>query len=279
MKFIFDAPNAGFFNGFSGGYGGMLSPSAVEESGDDYGRNPVGTNAFKFKEWQTGNSVTLSAFEDFTTPENYFENQAAPHLAEIGWRVIAEPFAQVASLETGEVDAVDLSATDLPRFENDDRFEIFSARNTTLGYLGITRTRPMMEDPRVRKALAHATDRDEIVSTLFEGGLAEPVSTPLPPSVPGYDASLEELSPAFDLDAAKALWMKPVGLRAMMAFARRMARKLAPELYTNTSATNGQLATLLQAQYRLIGVDVQINALETAALLDFTPRGEHDCCC
>lgn len=276
VKLVFDAPNAGFFNSFAGGYGAMLSESAVEAAGEDYGRQPVGTNSFQFSEWQTGSSVTLSKFEDFTTPEEYFENQGAPHLEGLQWRVIAEPFAQVASLETGEVDAVDLTATDLPRFENDDNYEIFSARNTTMGYLGLTRTRPMMEDPRVRKALAHATNRDEIVSTLFEGGLAEPVSTPLPPSVPGYNEELEELSPAFDIEAAKALLDEAGWVEGDDGIREKDGQKLAPELYTNTSATLGQLATLLQAQYRLIGVDVQINALELAALLDFTPRGEHD---
>lgn len=275
-KFIFDAPNAGFFNGFSGGYGGMLSQSAVEAAGEDYGRQPVGTNSFQFGEWQTGTGVTLNRFDDFTTPEEVFENKGAPHLDSIAWRVIAEPFAQIASLETGEVDAVDLSATDLPRFENDDRFEIFSARNTTMGYLGLTRTRPMMEDPLVRKAIAHATNRDEIITTLFDGGLAEPVSTPLPPSVPGFDQTLEELSPAFDLDAAKALLDEAGWTEGDDGIREKDGQKLAPELYTNTSTTFGQLATLLQAQYRLVGIDVQINQLEVAALLDFTPRGEHD---
>jgi peptide/nickel transport system substrate-binding protein len=49
-----------------------------------------------------------------------------------------------------------------------------------------------------------------------------------------------------------------------------------PQLYTSTSATLGQLATLIQGQLRNVGVDVVINQLETAALLDFTPKGEHD---
>ena len=276
VKLIFDAPNAGFFNSFSGGYGGMLSQSAVEAAGEDYGRQPVGTNSFQFSEWQTGSSVSLTRFDDFTTPEEYFENQGAPHLEGLTWRVIAEPFAQVASLETGEVDAVDLTATDLPRFENDDNYEIFSARNTTMAYLGLTRTRPMMEDPLVRKAIAHATNREEIVTTLFEGGLAEAVSTPLPPSVPGFNEELEALSPAFDIDAAKALLEEAGWVEGDDGIREKDGQKLAPELYTNTSATFGQLATLLQAQYRLVGIDVQINALETAALLDFTPRGEHD---
>lgn len=275
-RLVFDEPNAAFFNAMSGGYGAMLSPEATEAAGDQYGRQPVGTNAYKLKDWQTGSTVTLEAFEDFSAAPAYFENQGAPHIKEQVYRVIPESFAQVASLETGEVDVADLSATDLPRFENDDRFEIFSAREPELGYLGLTRTRPLMEDPKVRKALAHAIDRDEIVNTLFEGGLAEPCSTPLPPSVPGYDPALEELSPQFDIEAAKTLLEEAGWVEGQDGIREKNGEKLKPRLYTTTATTLGQLATLIQGQLRNIGVDVEINQLEVAALLDFTPKGEHD---
>src|SRR5690606_22012824 len=110
-------------------------------------------------------TVTLEAFPDYKNFENYYENKGAAYIQELNYRVIPEAFAQIASLETGEVDSVDLTATDLPRFENDDRFEIFEANDTALAYLGITRTRPMMEDPMVRKAIAHGINREEIVTT------------------------------------------------------------------------------------------------------------------
>jgi peptide/nickel transport system substrate-binding protein len=276
VKLIFDEPNAAFFNAFSGGYGGMFSPEATEAAGDQYGRQPVGTNAYKLKEWQTGSTVTIEAFDDFKGFEGYFENTGRPYIQELTYRVIPESFAQVASLETGEVDSVGLSATDLPRFENDDRFYIVEARTTELGYLGLTRTRPMMEDPNVRRAIAHGINRDEIVSTLFEGGLAEAVSTPLPPSVPGYSEELAAEAPGFDIEAAKALLEEAGWVEGEDGIREKDGQKLAPELYTNTSTTFGQLATLIQGQLRNIGVDVQINQLEVAALLDFTPRGEHD---
>jgi peptide/nickel transport system substrate-binding protein len=276
VKLVFETPNAAFFNGFEGGYGGMLSQNAVEAGGDDYGRAPVGTNAYKFSDWVTGSTVTLAAFENYTTPEEYYENKGAPYIQELLYRVIAEPFAQVASLETGEVDAVELTATDLPRFENDDRYEIFEERNASLGYLGLTRIRPLMEDPNVRKAIAHAIDREEIVSTLFEGGLAEAASTPLPPSVPGYNEELEAKSPQFDQETAKSLLEEAGWIEGDDGIREKDGTKMQPQLYTSTSATLGQLATLIQGQLRNVGVDVVINQLETAALLDFTPKGEHD---
>lgn len=275
-KLVFDEPNAAFFNAFTGGYGAILSPGYTEEAGDDYAREPNGTGPYSLKEWQTGSTVTLEAYQDYKGFESYYENTGAPYIQELKYRVIPEAFAQVASLETGEVDAVDLSATDLPRLQNDDRFEIFEARDTALGYLGLTRTRPMMEDPNVRKAVAHGINRDEIVSTLFEGGLAEACSTPIPPSVPGYSEDLAAEAPGFDIDAAKALLEEAGWVEGDDGIREKDGEKLAPQLYTNTSTTFGQLATLIQGQLRNIGMDVQINQLEMAALLDFTPKGEHD---
>jgi peptide/nickel transport system substrate-binding protein len=275
-KLIFEQPNAAFFNAFTGGYGAMLTPGYTEEAGDDYAREPIGTGPYSLKEWQSGSTVTLEAYQDYKTFENYYENGGAPYIQELRYRVIPEAFAQVASLETGEVDAVDLSATDLPRLQDDDRFEIFEARDTALAYLGLTRTRPMMEDPIVRKAIAHGINRDEIVNTLFEGGLAEACATPLPPSVPGYSEELAAEAPAFDVEAAKALLEEAGWVEGDNGVREKDGEKLAPELYTNTSTTFGQLATLIQGQLRNIGMDVQINQLEMAALLDFTPKGEHD---
>ncbi|HWV22954.1 MAG TPA: ABC transporter substrate-binding protein [Thermomicrobiales bacterium] len=276
VKLVFEEPNAAFFNAFTGGYGGMLAPEATEAAGDQYGREPIGTNAYKLKDWQTGSTVTLEAFDDFVGVQDFYKNTGRPYIDEMVYKVIPESFAQVASLETGEVDTVELTATDLPRFENDDRFEIFSARLSQMGYLGLTRTRPMMEDPRVRTAVAHGIDRDEIVNTIFEGGLAEPCSTPLPPSLPGYNAELEAKSPAFDIDAAKALLDEAGWVESKDGIREKDGEALKPQLYTNTATTSGQLATLIQGQLRKIGMEVEIHQLETAALLDFTPRGEHD---
>ncbi len=276
VKFIFEEPNAAFFNAISGGYGGIFAPEATEAAGDDYGRQPVGTNAFKLKDWQTGSLVTLESFPETVAVEGYFENQGAPYIEELSFKVIPETFAQVASLETGEVDAAELTATDLPRFENNDQYEILTSTDAELGYLGLTRIRPLMSDPNVRKAIAHAINRDEIVNTIFEGGLAEPAYTPLPPSVPGYDESLVELSPQYDVEAAKALLEEAGWVEGDDGIREKDGERLAPSLYTTTATTSGQLATLIQAQLRLAGIEVEINQLEVAALLDFTPKGEHD---
>ena len=276
VALTFKEPSATFFHAISDGYGGMFSKSAVDAAGDQYGRKPVGTDAYALKDWQTGSLVTLNAFPKYAAAPGYFENKGAPHVGALGYKVIPEAFSQIASLEAGEIDAVDLSATDLPRFANNDGYEIFSAKDPGIMYLGLTSTRPMMSDVNVRQAIAHAIDRDEIVTTIYDGGLAEAVYTPLPPSIQGYSQELADTAPHFDLEKSKAMLDAAGWKLADGDIRQKGSEALKPVLYTSTDTTLGQLATLIQAQLRAVGIDLEVKQLEIAALLDFTPKGEHD---
>ncbi len=276
ITLTFSEPSATFMNAISNGYGGILSESAVAEAGDEFGRVASGTNAWTLEDWQTGSLVTLHAFEEFNAAPGYYENRGRPYIDSIEYKVIPEAFTQVASLETGEIDAIELTATDVPRFENDDRFQIFTSRTTGINNLGLNPTRPLTSDVNVRRAIAHAIDRDEIVNTLFEGGLAEPVYTALPPSIQGYSAEIEEMAPHFDLEEAERLLAEAGWERGDDDVLVKDGEQLAPVLYTTTSTANGQIATLVQAQLRKVGIDMTIEQMEIAALLEFAITGEHD---
>ena len=53
----------------SDSYGGINSPAAVEEWGDEYGRHPVGAGPFMFEDWLPGSQITLVRNPDFTAAE------------------------------------------------------------------------------------------------------------------------------------------------------------------------------------------------------------------
>ncbi|HWV22953.1 MAG TPA: ABC transporter substrate-binding protein [Thermomicrobiales bacterium] len=276
VTLTFSEPSATFFNAISNGYGGILSESAVTAAGDDYGRQAVGTNGYRLGDWTTGSLVSLTAFPDFAAPKGYYENQGPPHIETLAFKVLPESFSQVASLEAGEIDAVDLTAADVPRIENDDRFEIYTSKSSGITYLSMNATRPVLEDLKVRQAIAHAIDRDEIVTAVFDGGLAEPVYTALPPSIPGYNEELVDLMPHFDPEKSKSLLAEAGWKTGDDGIAVKDGAPLKITMHTTTATTRGQMATLIQAQLRNVGIDLEIKQLELAALLDFTPAGDHD---
>src|SRR5207248_11401502 len=58
-KMTLKEPFSPFLGNISIAYFGILSPAAVEKYGDDYGKHPVGTGPFMFKEWVPGDRIVL----------------------------------------------------------------------------------------------------------------------------------------------------------------------------------------------------------------------------
>ncbi len=270
-------PYAPIFHDLAVSYAGMLSPAAVKAANDDIGRSAVGTGPYKLKEWQTGQKVVLARNTDHAWAPALFANRGAPYIEELQYRIIPESASQLAALEAGEIDALGLAAKDLPRYQSDQRFRIFDSLSFGLTYLGFDAAKKPFDDPKLRRALAQAVNKQEIVDVGFEGKLARPQCCPIAESIQGYDPKLKEFELKFDPAKAKKE-LDDLGYKAGADGMRRAPDGSAfkPALYTTTSDTHGKIATLLQAQLKAVGVDLQVKQLEPGTLLALTPKAEHD---
>jgi peptide/nickel transport system substrate-binding protein len=116
-------------------YTGVVSPAAVEQYGEAYGRNPVGTGPFKFVEWQTNDHITLEANEDYW--------RGRPALDRVIFRVIPEDGARMLALRAGEVDMVlNPPPSELAAFESDPAFAVSMADSVQVFYLGFNLDKP-----------------------------------------------------------------------------------------------------------------------------------------
>jgi peptide/nickel transport system substrate-binding protein len=120
-------------------------------------------------------------------------------------------------------------------------------------------------------------NKAEIVQVVFENKLAKAQCCPIAESIQGYDTRLKEFELTFDPARAKAE-LEALGYKAGADGLRTMpdGKPFKPVLYTTTSDTHGKIATLLQAQLKGVGVDLQVKQLESGALLAATPKAEHD---
>lgn len=158
------------------------SPAAVREHGADYGTpgvGSVGTGPFVFEEWREGEQVRLSRNNE------YWGGPA--ELEEVVFRGISEPTARLAELQAGAIDlAVLLSSDDLNAVQNDDSLETAIAdAELNVGYLAFHQSNSPMDDVRVRKAIAHAIDREAIVDAFYQG-LGVVADDHLPPALFGH---------------------------------------------------------------------------------------------
>ncbi|MES1161611.1 MAG: ABC transporter substrate-binding protein, partial [Rhizobacter sp.] len=161
---------------------------------------PIGTGPFRFVRWDRGSQIVLERNPDYW-------DAPRPYLDRVILRFIPDGSANAAALETGEVHVgLSVPFSDIERL---GRQPALVVRRQTLSYaasvnvLGFNLDRPALRDVRVRRAFAHAIDRDFIVRNIWRG-LATAVDTPIPPAVPEF-FSADVPHYTFDLARAEAL--------------------------------------------------------------------------
>jgi len=241
------------FTGSTGRAGTILSPRAVKEKGKAYGRSPVGTGPFKFVEWKEGDFISLERFA------NYWEKDAAggalPYLDKVLIKFIIEPSTLVAALKTGEVDGVNNVAPQfMAELRKDPKLNAMSAVGGNWRCMHMNMAKEPFSDKNLRKAVAFALDRQELLSRVQfnEGIIAHgPLS---PPMGAFYDAAYEtgKNGQYHDLEQAKALMKQS-----------KYANGAEVLLLSNNSGIDPRQAEMVQAQLAKIGVKVNIELADS----------------
>jgi peptide/nickel transport system substrate-binding protein len=261
VEFKLKRPQAPFLKNLAMSPFGIASPAALEEYGEKFTENPVGTGPFKFVEWKRNDKIVLEK------NENYWK-EGYPKLDGIIFKSIPENSARLNALMTGEIDLADgINPTDVPQIESNPNLQLFKRPSMNVGYLGFTATRKPFDNPLVRQALNHAIDRQAIIDA-FYAGMAEPAKNPMPPVIPGYNDEIEPYE--YDLEKAKKLLEEagyPDGFE-MELWAMPVPRPYMPD--------GQKVAEVIQASFEKIGVKAKIVSFEWATYLEKARNGEAD---
>lgn len=156
----------------------------------------------------------------------------------------------------------------LPMFEEDDGFEIRSAAGISTMYLGFQTRSPKLDDVRVRRAIAHAIDRELLVRAKYDG-LASVTETWIPR---GHWAAVDDLpSHAYDPERARAL-LDDAGFPDPPGDAPRMSLILR----TTSERFRQSVARAIAAMLRDAGIEVDVRPSETATLIADLNRGRFE---
>ena len=275
VRFTFDQPSATFWSTVTMPYAGILSPAsiaAVDASGQG---NLVGTGPFMLGEWKAGQSLTLVANPAYAWGAGFMENQGAPFLSELVFKVIPEATTQMAALEVGEVDVIFVNQpSHLQKLAANPELRTEEMVLNSLVYLGFNSQKGPFAEPLVRQALSHAVDKQQILDIAL-GGLGQLAYTPLPPTLLGFDPALKQYELGYDPDKARDL-LQEAGFEATADGWQRDGQPLSALLLTSNRAPNEAIATLLQSQLKAIGVPVEIQQLDSKAVQDATNAGAFD---
>lgn len=228
-----------------------IVPEGIDEE-VDLRQNPVGTGAFTFENWQTDEQVTIAQYDDYHEADR-------PYLDEVQFDVIPEPATRVTQLQDGSADVM----FGVPFQRADD---INSASNTSLqsvsslwklGYWFNT-DEPPFDDPRVRRAVSHAINREQLVQgVLF--GRGEVAHDPIPPSSSWRDRIDTGEAHEFDRERARSLFDE-AGVDPSSISTSIKAQRTPGPSYADS-------ATLIQSQLSQLEMTVDVDIMDFSTWL------------
>lgn len=233
----------------------ILNEKAVLEAGDNYGQQPIGTGPYQFVEWVVGDRVIMKANEHYHGGEPAIENAV--------FRSIIEGTNRAIALETGEVHvAYDIEPIDQSLIIENDNLTLLEDESLSVSFFGINTRKPPLDNVKVRQAMAYAVSADDIIEAVALGA-GNVANSAIGPKVFGHNPD----APYYRQDFEKA--------RQLLAEAG-YADGFKTSVWTNDNPLRIQIAQIMQAQMRQIGIDMSIEVMEWGAYLDGTSRGEHD---
>ncbi|HUE87303.1 MAG TPA: ABC transporter substrate-binding protein [Vicinamibacterales bacterium] len=218
---------------------------------------PVGTGPFRFSSWED-DTIVLSA-----NPQ-YF--RSGPYVQRLIFTAVAAD-AMGEKLMRGEAD---YSVTRPPsldlRAPPPEPLAIRTLPTSARIYVAMNLRRPPLNDVRVRRAIAAAVDRLELVSAAL-GGLAAPAIGWYTPDVEwAYNANARV--PDYDLAASRRL-LDSAGWRA------KGGERFRAALVVPNTAPLREIASVLEAQFARVGITLVIHRVPPG---QFPQRviGDHD---
>lgn len=230
----------------------------------DFANKPIGTGPFVVSRYDKGSDIT------FVANPHYW--RGPPKLKEIVVRFIGSDTTALTLLKTHEIDFYYRAASSMaPSLQGIPGTRIVLSPFTRFTDIGFNAGNPILADVRVRKALAYATDRDELIAKVTHG-VSMPADSDQPPYLWAHSDDITRYP--FDPKRAAALlaqagWqMGPGGIRT------KAGAPLALQLVSFTgSAVVTELEAVVQRQWRDVGVDTSIKNFPSDVLYEAQSAG------
>lgn len=233
---------------------GIVPKSVAEAQGEAFGNNPIGTGPFKFVNWQRGDSIELEAFDE------HFNGR--PKVDKITIKVVPDNSARAVALESGDLDFIQspLSPQDVTRLETTSGIVVDRIPASGYTYINLNNADPILADVRVRQALAHLVNREQILDTIFKG-IGQVANSPIPPGMWAYTADI----PSYDYDPAKAEALLDEAGWEVGADGIRQKDGQPLKLTIRTHSEDPdrrQIIEVLQAEFANVGIQADTNVVE-----------------
>jgi len=240
------------------------------DAATDYNRKPLGTGPYRVVEWKTGEYILLEGVP------NYWRGSEFPKIRRLLFKFLPNTTTRINQLKSGEVQMVALVPWDKVR-------ELRSVPGIRLnqvvgnGYEHVTlnqRHFAPFAELSVRRAMAHAIDRELIVNTLLDS-LVTVVNGPIQPLSSAYEKNVTVF--AYDPARARALLDSAGWVMGTDGVRVKDGQRLSFTLITQSGfAIRENVSQALQKQLRDVGIDVKVRLIDGTSISSVWFKGDFD---
>lgn len=240
---------------------GIVSEKAARALGDEFGQRPVGTGPYRFVRHVTDSVVELEANPD------YFGG--APKIPRLEFQIIKDDNIRVLKLLKGDVDLVQngIPPMLIERVLASPGMEKTEDTGIVVTYMGFNLTDPVVGKKEVRRAIAHAIDRDQIISHRWQG-LAVKASSILSLDNWAYDEGLKQ----YEYDPALAArLLDEAGFPDPDGGGPK--KRFVISYKTSTDKERVDIARMIAHQLGKVGIDMKVEPYEWGTFYNDVKRG------
>ena len=238
------APMSGTISAFASSNLSIVPKKIYEADPKAFGKKPVGSGPFKLDSVKTGETVVLTAFDD------YFKGVA--RIKKITYHVITDNSTAIMALEAGDLDICQPSQdfSDRQAIIDNPDLKYYEDPQPCFFHLCFNTEGPLMKNKKLRQAIVRAVDTEELIIGAVNG-VAYENAAPMSTQSIHYPKGFKPIP--YDLEAAKKLL-------AEAGYPNGLDLKIRVIAATNYSKP----AEIIQAQLKKIGINVTVETMERA---------------
>ena len=266
VKFLLNQPDAPMLANLAMDWASIVSAEYAERmlaegTPEKLNRTPVGTGPFILTRYVPNQVIRYRAHDDYWGGKAPLDN--------LIFAITPDASARYQRLRAGECHVMALpNPSDLPAMRSDPAIAVLNQAGLNTGYLAYNTLMPPFDDPRVRRALNMAIDKQAILAAVFRGaGIV--AKNPIPPGLWSFNEST--VDDPYDPERAVAL-LKEAGVSP--ANLKTKIRAMPVQRPYNPNAR--LMAELIQAHWKAIGVEASIVVYDWSRYLELSAALDRD---
>ncbi len=251
VRFVLNRPEAPFVSNMAMDFASILSAEYADAmlaagTPEMLNQAPIGTGAFEFVAYQKDAVIRYRANESYW-------REGQPKVDNLVFAITPDASVRYQKLRAGECHIMPYpNPADIQAMKDDPGLVVLEQEGLNVGYLAYNTTVPPYDNPRVRRALNMAIDKQAIIDVVFQGS-GQIAKNPIPPTIWSYNDEI--VDDPYDPDEAMRILEEEgvAGLR-MKIWAMPVQRPYNPNAR--------RMAELMQADFAKVGVEVEIVTYE-----------------